>query len=169
MMKDLEAQAYVHAPCQCPPHDGKPEAPVTAQSRRKSQKFIGKPYEDSIEIIGRVFDVDVYKKHFRVCLDNGTKVLAEFTEEQEPDITSALKDHNSVRLRLEGRGRFSREGKLERVTSVAKILTIQDSETAFDPEAEPIEDALARIAAGIPDSNWDDFPSDLSAKHDDYL
>lgn len=148
---------------------GKPMVPITAESRQRLQEFVSGPYEDSIEITGRVFEADVYKKHFHVCLDDGTKVLAEFSEEQESDITSALKDHESVRLRLEGRGMFSQKGKLERAISVTKILTIQDDEAVFDPTVEPIEDALARIAEQIPESDWDNVPTDLSVRHDDYL
>ena len=143
--------------------------PITVESRQRLQEFVSGPYEDSIEITGRVFEADVYKKHFHVCLENGTKVLAEFSEEQESDITSALKDHESVRLQLEGRGMFSQKGKLERVISVAKILTIQGDKAVFDPTVEPIEDALARIAEQVPESVWDNVPSDLSVKHDDYL
>ena len=148
---------------------GKPIVPVTKKSRQRLQEFISEPYEGSIEIIGCVFEADVFKKHFQVCLDNGTKVLAEFAAEQESDITSALKDHESVRLRLEGRGKFSQQGKLEKVISVTKILAIKGDEAVFDPTAEPIEDALARIAKQIPESDWDNLPPDLSIRHDDYL
>ncbi len=148
---------------------GKPTVAITNQSRKKLLKFVDEPYEDSVEIIGCVFEADVYRRQCHVSLDDGTKVLAEFTEEQESDITSALKDHDSVRLQLEGRGQFSQRGKLEKVMSITKVLAIPGGESLFNPDAEPIEEALARIAEQIPESDWDNVPPDLSVRHDDYL
>ncbi|MCY3853325.1 MAG: AbrB/MazE/SpoVT family DNA-binding domain-containing protein [Gammaproteobacteria bacterium] len=62
------------------------------------------------------------------------------------------------------------DGILFRLKEVVdRHAAIPAGESLSDSEAEPIEDALARIAKQIPESDWDHIPPDLSARHDDYL
>jgi hypothetical protein len=64
----------------------------TASKKQTNQKHV--------ELRGEVRAADLDGRQFSLRLDDGTKVVAEFTAEQEQTITEALREHASRRLRL---------------------------------------------------------------------
>jgi len=92
-----------------------------------------------------------------------------FTPEEEEIVTSALKEHHSVRVRVRGRADVSPEGKLLKFVEVEELNLITRAAQEVDPNAPSIEDELTRIAATVPESDWATLPGDLSDRLDDYI
>jgi hypothetical protein len=84
-------------------------------------------------------------------------------------VTSALRDHGSVRLQVKGRAAFSPEGRMLRVLVVDEMRLRPLGEPALDPRARPIWEELAELARKVPKEEWDKLPSDLSDNIDHYV
>jgi len=141
---------------------------LTLAHRRKLETFSETPHEDHIEITGEVFETDVKKGRFQLSFGDDTPVTVVFTPEQEDKVTTALKEHRTVRMYVKGFGEFSPQGKLLRVLKVDKLNLTTDEET-YDRSARPIEEVLSDIAKRIPQEEWDRLPSDLNDNLDHYL
>lgn len=148
---------------------GKNGARVTAQERNRLNEWAETPYEDEVDAAGHVLAADVRQKKFQLWLDERSNVQVSFTEEQEAGVTTALKDHKTVGIRVRGRGEFAPEGTLKRINIVDKLDLIRDEEPAFDANAPVIEDVIAEIFRDVPDEEWNRLPRDLTDKLDDYL
>ena len=148
---------------------GKSAARVTARERERLTALAEPPYEDEVDVIGQVLEADVRQMKFQLWLDERTSVHVSFTEEQETEVTTALKDHKVVRLRIRGRGEFAPQGKLKRIISVNSFLLVRDEEPAFDTNAPAIEDVVEDIFKDVPDEEWDRLPPDLTDRLDHYL
>ena len=148
---------------------GKAAARVTAKDREHLAARAEPPYEDAVDVAGHVLEADVRQKRFQLWLDDKTGVQVSFTDEQETEVTTALKDHQAVRLRVTGRGEFSPQGTLQRVITVDSLLLVRGEEPEFDAQAPAIEDVLSDLAKDVPDEEWDRLPPDLTDKLDDYL
>lgn len=68
-----------------------------------------------------------------------------------------------------GRGEFSAQGELLRITHVDQLQTQPVGEVPYDATAPPIEDVLTELAAEIPQENWDRLPPDLTDNLDHHL
>jgi len=141
---------------------------LTSVRRQKLEKLVETPHEDRVEINGEVFEADVKKGRFQLWSGDDTAVSVAFTPEQEDQVTTALKEHKTVRLSVKGLGEFSPQGKLHRVLQVDE-LRLTTSETHYDKSARPIEDVLEELATEIPQEEWDKLPSDFSDNLDHYL
>ena len=141
---------------------------LTSVHRQKLEKLVETPHEDRVEIRGEVFEADVKKGRFQLWSGEDTAVTVAFTPEQEDQVTTALKEHKTVRLYVKGLGEFSPQGKLHRVLQVDE-LRLTTSETHYDKSARPIEDVLEELATEIPQEEWDKLPSDFSDNLDHYL
>ena len=148
---------------------GKTATRVTARDRVRLAGLAEPPYEDAVDVFGQVLEADVRQKRFQLWLNDRTGVQVSFTDEQEIQVTTALKDHEAARLRVIGRGEFSPQGTLLRVTTVDNLLLVRGDEPEFDAQAPAIEDVLSDLAKGVPDEEWDKLPPDLTDKLDDYL
>ncbi len=148
---------------------GKPAARVTAKVRERLAALAEPPYEDAVDVSGQVLEADVRQKRFQLWLDDTTNVRVSFTDEQETQVTTALKDHEAVRLRVTGRGEFSPQGTLKRVTTVDSLVLVRGEEPEFDEQAPAIEDVLSDLAKDVPDEEWERLPPDLTDRLDDYL
>ena len=126
-------------------------------------------YEDEIDITGRVLEADVKKRQFQIWVDDKTNVIASFSKEQEAQVTSALKDHEAVRLRVRGRGEFTTAGKPRKVTRVVKLDPTWNDSPEIDAEVPSIEDVISDIFCDIPEQEWDRVPTDLSYRLDSYI
>ena len=144
-------------------------AHVTKRDRDQLISIAETSYEDELDITGRVLEADVRKRQFQIWIDEKTSVVASFTREQEAQITSALKGHESVRLRVRGRGEFTPEGKPRKVYQVVSLDSISSDGTGFDTGAPQIEDVITNIFRDIPDGEWDQIPTDLSRRLDSYV
>lgn len=148
---------------------GKSVARVTARERERLTALTEPPYEDEVDVTGQVLEADVRQRKFQLWLDDRTSVNVSFTEEQEAEVTTALKDHKMLRLRARGRGEFTPQGTLQRITSVNRLLLVRDEEPPFDAAAPAIEDVISDIFKDVPDEEWDRLPPDLTDRLDYYL
>jgi hypothetical protein len=142
----------------------------TAKVRERIITWTQKDYEDRINLAGEVRSADVDGLNFTLRIDDGTKIPGKFQPAQEKQFTDALCEHASRRLRIIGRADFSAaDGKPKRIISVELVQDYAADEEAFDPNARPIWDVAADIAAQVPDSEWDKVPADLSKNVDHHL
>ncbi len=148
---------------------GKDMACVTKLVRDRLASLAETSYQDEADITGRVLAADVRKRQFQVWIDNQTSVSVAFTAEQESKITTALKEHKAMRLRVRGRGEFTSQGMLRKITEVECLDTVRGEDSAFDAGAPAIEDVIAEIFRDVPDEEWDRVPRDLSYRLDSYL
>ena len=148
---------------------GKSAARVTAHERERLTALAEPPYEDEVDVTGQVLEADVRQMKFQLWLDDRTGVHVSFTEEQESEVTTALKDHKVVHLRIRGRGEFAPQGILKRIINVNSFLLVRDEEPAFDTSAPDIEDVIDDIFKDVPDEEWDRLPPDLTDRLDHYL
>ena len=146
----------------------KKPAYLTLVHRRKLETFSEAPYEDLVEITGEVFETDVRKGRFQLWSGEDTTATVAFTADQEEQVTTALKEHKTVRMYVKGSGEFSAQGKLFRVLKVNELRLTADGET-YDQSARPIEELLSDLAKEIPQEEWDKLPDDLNDDLDHYL
>lgn len=150
----------------------KPEhAPVAVSpgAREHLSALADAPYEDALEVTGQVLEADVHRKTFQLWLDDKRNVRVAFNPEQESLITTALKDYQSVRLEIRGRGLYSAQGILQAVSQVSGIQYVEVGPPCFDATAPQIEDVILAISKQIPDEEWNKVPSDLSEDLDRYI
>ena len=144
-------------------------AVISKRARDRLVAIAEKSYEDELDITGHVLEADVRKRQFQIWVDEKTSIIASFTKEQEAQVTSALKDHESVRLRVRGRGEFTPGGKPRKVTQVAKLDPVSSDTSAFDTKVPRIEDVITDIFRDVPERAWDQVPTDLSHRLDSYI
>ena len=84
-------------------------------------------YQDSVEVTGRVLEVNILKKQCQLWLDDDTYVPLAFTEEQEPRIATALKAHKDRELTARGVGEFTPDGVLKRVIRADELILAYNS------------------------------------------
>jgi len=148
---------------------GRQPARVSPRYHERLTRFAETPYEDAAEVSGEVFEADVRQRRFQLWREDGTSVSVSFTDDQEELVTSALKDHRSIRLLVKGRGEHAASGQLQRFIQVDSLEVAQPGATLFDATAPAIEDVLATIAAEVPKGEWDKLPADLTDDLDHYL
>ena len=148
---------------------GKQPARVTSSSRSRLAAFIEVLHEDRVDITGEVLEADVRQGRFQTWLDDRTGVTVTFSPEQESEVTNALRDHRTLRLRVIGRGEFSAQGTLLRIAHVDQLQLQPLGDVSYDATARPIEDLLAELAAEIPQEDWNTLPPDLTDNLDHYL
>ena len=146
----------------------KKSAYLTPAHRQKLEKFLETPHEDRVQVSGEVFEADVKKGRFQLWSGEDTTVTVVFTPEQEEQVTTALKEHKTVRMFVKGSGEYSPQGKLLRVLQVDE-LSLTTSKFHYDKSARPIEDVLEELATEIPREEWDKLPNDLCDNLDYYL
>ena len=148
---------------------GRTLARVTKHDRNRLLSIAESSYEDELDITGRVLEADVRQRKFQIWVDERTNVVASFTKEQEAQITSALKEHELMRIRVRGRGEFTPEGKPRKIVQVVDIDPIRHEGSEFDDEAPRIENVMAEIFRDVPDGEWERVPKDLSHGLDSYI
>lgn len=148
---------------------GRTSARVTAATRPRLSALRESTHEDDIDITGEVLEADIRQHRFQVWLDDRTGVTVNFTPAQEQEVTTALRDHDALRLQIVGKGEFSAQGKPLKVTLVEELRTHISGETHYDPNAKPIEDILVEMAGKVPSDEWRKIPSDLTDNLDHYL
>jgi hypothetical protein len=151
------------------PPGGRPPARVLLRYRERLARFVETPYEDAAEVLGEVFEADIKQRRFQLWREDGTPVSVSFTDAQEDMVTTALKDHRSIRLLVKGRGEHAASGQLLRFVQVDSLDIVHPGTTPFDKTAPSIEDVLASIAAEVPKEEWDRLPADLTDDLDHYL
>lgn len=149
--------------------DGEEPVRMTASLRSRLASLLEASHEDQVDISGEVVEADIRHKRFQVWLEERAAVTVEFAPEQEDEVTTALRDHKTLRLHVKGRGKFSSEGKLERVAQVSELRLQPAGEISYDPTARPIEDVLAELGREVPEEEWSRLPADLAENIDHYV
>ncbi len=122
-----------------------------------------------LDITGEVLEADVKERQFQLWTDGSSHVSVSFRESEEADVTTALKDHKAVRVRVKGWGEITPNGKLLRITQVEELSLQPVSDVPIDPAARPIEEIIRELAAEVPQAEWDRLPRDLTDNLDHYL
>ena len=144
-------------------------ARVSPRFRQRFARFAETAYEAAADVTGEVLEADVRQRRFQLWQDDATPVSVSFTEAQEEVVTTALRDHRSMRLRVQGRVEHSPSGQVLRVVQVGALGIEHLAPMALDEAAPAIEDILSSIAAEVPDEEWDRLPVDLTDDLDHYL
>jgi hypothetical protein len=149
--------------------EGEKPARVTSTSRSRLLSFSESAHESQADVTGEVLEADVRRYQFIVYIDDNTGVTVAFTPDQEDEVTSALKEHNTRRLRVKGKGEFSPAGKLQRITQVEEMQLQPIGEVLYNNTARPIEDILEELASEVPKRDWKKLPLDLTDNLDHYI
>ena len=140
----------------------------TPKSREWLLKCCAEGYADRIDFTGEVRVVDLSGK-FELRLQDGTKVPAKFSADQEWLVTEALREHASRRLRVKGTAEFHSDGKIKGVTAISDLAIQPVGETPFDENARPIWEVITEIGATVSPEEWAKVPTDAAQNLDHYL
>jgi hypothetical protein len=145
----------------------------TQRERARILDLVEKSYPDTVDVIGTVLAADVKKGRFilyRNPEDPKGIEVNEFAPDQEGIVTEALKEHQTRRLRVKGRGEFVMpEGKLRAITQVEELTPLPTGEIPVDPNERPIWEKLIEIAEQVPEEELAKLPHDMARNVDHYL
>lgn len=150
---------------------GSIEAAYTAKARKRLTEWVGSSYEDVVDVIGEVRMANVGPGIFSLQLDDTeTSVSGRFSPEQESEVLDALRNHRSLRLRVQGIAEFATSDRqIKRFSRVDKVAPAALAEQGFDETAIPIWEQLAAIGESAPEGTWDSVPNDLSMRIDEIV
>jgi hypothetical protein len=134
---------------------------ITALKKQSNQKHV--------ELRGEVRAADLDGRQFSLLLDDGTKVVAKFTTEQEQTITEALREHASRRLRLRAKAEVARTGRIKRIASVVSLTVEPTAAVTPVSSSKPIWEMALEIGASVPEEEWAKVPTDLAKNLHHYL
>lgn len=152
---------------------GRPKVMYSGRERARILELQEGKYEDDIDLVGTVLAADVKKRHFiiyRNPQDRKGVEVKKFEPEQEATIIDALKEHETRRLRIIGRGVFERPGgALLAVPVVQQIIPLATGEIPVAPDARPIWRELVELADEVPEMELEKLPHDMARNVDHYL
>jgi hypothetical protein len=140
-----------------------------AKVRAKLAEFMRSKYEDAVDVTGTVLMARVNKPRMAIQLDDGREVEAAFRTEDESLITTALKEHVTAKIRVQGCGQFCPEGQLDKISRVDTVTLLPGGEIPYDPNAKPIWEVFEELTVDIPQALLDRLPTDGAAQHDHYI
>lgn len=126
-------------------------------------------YEDAVTVIGEVTMTRISKPRMAIQLTDGREVEAPFPPEDEEKITSALNRHHTTRIEVIGRGLFTVDGQLQRITEVASTQVLPVGGSPYVPSAKPIWEEFAEALAGVPPDELAKLPVDSAERLDYYV
>lgn len=142
----------------------------TPEARDRIKSWAEECYEDSVDRIGEVREVDLDGFKFKLRMGpeyKGAKVTGSFRGYPEGPLVEALRDHETRRLRVIGRGEFrSRDGALRKIVSVERLEPLPLEGECFREDVRPYWEVIAEIGARVPEEEWARLPSDLSERID---
>ena len=142
---------------------------VSPQVRAQLHSFLDKPYEDDVDVTGRVLRVDVRRREFEIWIDGKRRLRASFAHKHESAVIAALQNHAFTPFRVRGRGEFSPDGNLLKIVRISEFDATTGGELAFDTGSPGIISAVRKIFEDIPESEWENTPTDLAERHDHYI
>jgi len=146
------------------------EAPYTAEARERLANWSESVYEDQIDLTGEVRMAQLDGGKFVLLLRDGRSANGRFSQEQESLVLEALSRHRDVELRIKGVAEFNEfDRSLRRVVRVDEAVIVLAGDSAFEETAAPIWETLAEIGSKVPPKAWEDLPTDLSKRVDEYL
>lgn len=137
--------------------------------RERLGRWFHSTYEDSVDIVGTVTMARVSRPRMAITLDDGREVEAAFRPEDEGVITTALKEHATAKVRVEGRAQFLAGGQIQRIIQVDRVTLLPTGVVPFDSSARPIWDVFAEIVKEIPAKVLNALPTDTAENHDHYI
>jgi hypothetical protein len=150
-------------------HHGVAEAAYTAKARKRLAEWVAATYEDVVEVMGEVQMASV-KGHFSLLTGAGQSVSGKFSPQQEAQVLEALRDHNTLGLRVRGVGEFGTQDRLLRRFS--RVDSVEHAAPGLPPYVEGVPDIweeLDAIAAKVPADAWKAVPPDLSLRVDELV
>ena len=137
--------------------------------RERLTRWIDTPYEDAVDLTGEVTMARVSKPRMAIQLNDGREIEAAFRPEDEDTITSALRQHKTAKLRVQGRGQFGTDGQVQKVTEVTATMLLTSGESLFDASAKPIWDEFVDVLKDVPEHDIARLPVDGAERHDFYI
>lgn len=150
---------------------GSTEAAYTSKARKRLTEWVGPTYEDVVDVIGEVRMANVGPGTFSLQLDDTQPLITgRFSPEQEAEVLDALRNHRSLRLRVQGVAEFATSDRqIKKFSRVDRVAPAALTEQSFDETAIPIWEQLAAIGESAPKGTWDGVPSDLSMRLDEIV
>jgi hypothetical protein len=146
------------------------EAAYSFEVRERLANWTESVYEDAIDLTGEVRMAQLDGGKFSLLLPDGRSANGRFSQAQESLVLEALSRHRDARLRIKGIAEFNEfDRTLRRVIRVDDAVIVAGGENANATPAKPIWETLAEIGALAPVKVWEDMPTDLSKRVDDYL
>lgn len=151
---------------------GRPEPVVYSAAVRDRLAHWTEPvYQDDAIVSGEVRAADLDGGSFVLRLDTGQKVPARFSLEHEAQVTSALQEHTTRRLRARGRGEYLQStGALRKLLQVDELVLFPLGQPdAFDPDASPIWERVLALGAAVPAGEWEKVAPHFAERLDERL
>jgi hypothetical protein len=146
------------------------EAVYSPVARARLANWTESVYEDLVDLIGEVRMAQLDGGKFLLLLEDGRSASGRFSSAQETLVLEALSRHRDVRLRIRGIAEFNDfDRSLRRVIRVDDAQIVSGSEIPYSEGVAPIWETLAAIGTHAPSKVWEDLPTDLSKRVDDYL
>ena len=142
---------------------------ITKKSFEHLSSLAGSSYEDQVVLKGEVLEADVKQKRFQLWIDDKNKIQVNFSDEQETEVTTALKEHKTLIMEVRGLGEFNPNGKVKNIQKVESIKILPKDGEKFDETIEKIGEIFDRLASKIPPEKWDNLPKDLNENLDHYI
>jgi len=146
---------------------------VTTRIRKDTharwEAFKDKEYEEHADITGEILMVDIKRGIFQIWEDEKTSVTASFTSDQEERVTDALKEHQTRKVRVAGKGTHTPIGRLTKIDQIDSLTFVREDNEPCNLFSRPIEDVITELAREVPKEEWEKVPSDLSQNLDHYL
>jgi hypothetical protein len=149
---------------------GRPtESAYTAPVRERLGAWTDPTYEDVVEVCGEVSMASI-RGQFTLTLESGETPSGRFSPEQEALVLEALRDHRNIRLRLRAIAEFNQADRsLRRFVHVEKAELAPIGAETYDDSVPPVWEVVSRLGSEAPPGTWDDVPSDLSRRVDEYV
>lgn len=145
------------------------EAGYSAPVRERLANWTEATYEDMVDLVGEVSMANV-RGQFTLTLDSGETPGGRFDPSQEAMVLEALYRHREVRLRVKGIAEFNEADRtLRGFVRVDHVEIVSTTSSTYDETARPIWEVIAEIGARAPAGTWDNLPTDLSTRVDEYL
>jgi hypothetical protein len=151
------------------PANGRTPVRVNHAVRERLASYAERPQSTVMDLTGECLEADVRHGRFQIWVDTQTSVQATFDAAHEELVTSALKEHRSVRIRVRGTADISPQGKPLRFTSIESLELVAVGKEEFDFAAPAVEEELSAIWADVPVTEWARLPANLTDNLDEYL
>jgi hypothetical protein len=151
------------------PANGRTPVRVNKAVRDRLASYAERPQSTVMDLRGECLEADVRHGRFQIWVDSQTSVQVPFDTAHEELVTSALKDHHSVRILVRGTAEISPQGKPLRFTNIASLELVVAGEKDFDFGAPTVEEELSAIWIDVPATEWARLPANLTDNLDEYL
>jgi hypothetical protein len=144
-------------------------ARYTKKTRSWLLDFANRSYEDSVDVTGTVTMAKVSLPRMAITQPDGREIEAVFRSEEEDIVTTALKEHSTARVRLQGRGLFSPDGALLKIVETTHMELLRPATSKSVSPQVPIWEVFQQIIQEVPPEQIAMLPCDAASQHDHYL